>query len=494
MFPFTIRGKVLLGLRREFHLSVAGLEDRMAERLIQRTRRPEMRRDGTTAGAARGFLSAGISRLQSMGFLTTIALRRVSVLFRGDRLYAAYQMDITASTLMSVVIIPLVLGTALIVHSKLSLYQALGVLCLLVLASWGLDITMLVMMVRHEIRQVASEIRAVMLRRDSPSVEAHHRDLEPEILLATAYYYERNGLVQRTEAYLVHLVQSHPDTLEGGLALEHLQGLDGNPYYIPEDRARGEGERRWPARRRWLPGRSGASAGRAAEKEAAGGGRRKRGWRLTNPFGRRQAPSTGGSNGDPAARGPERRRSFLDIFRRGPRRRTGAEGGKPRLFPGGLRGGEPKERRKARKGRERMERKRAESWSPPGEDGGGNGPGRRRRLPELLRLESREERSRRRRKERWFHGPDPQRSAQGSPNGGKGFRRWRPSWLRTGEERQAQERERRWSEGPRGPGAVQRARDRMAKWALERRQPRQERHWRERREKAVEERLWPDDD
>jgi hypothetical protein len=203
MFPFIIKGKVPLGMRREYHLSESGLEDRISERLIENPRRSRVRTDGSPSGDGRGLMAEGLSRLRSMGLFTAVRVRRIHILSRKDHLFAAYEMDATVPTLVNMVLIPLVLGSILFSHSSFGFYESLVILMLLVAASWGLDVFVLVMLLRHEIYQVASEIRTILKRYDVPKIDPHHEDLTPEELLKTAYYYERNGLIGRCEAYLV---------------------------------------------------------------------------------------------------------------------------------------------------------------------------------------------------------------------------------------------------------------------------------------------------
>jgi hypothetical protein len=481
MFPFVIKGKVPLGLRRDYHLSEAGLQERIAERLVKPVRRSEMRTDGSHSGDGRGLLAGGLSRLRSLGFLTAVRVRNVRIISSEDFLFASYEMDATTTTLVSMVIIPLVLGSILFSHSAFSFYEALVILILLVITSWGLDVFTLVMMLRHEIYQIASEIRAIMRNRDTQHIDLHHRELSPEDLLATAYYYERNGLVRRCEAYLVHLAAWHPDSFEAELAREHIQRLEG------------------------LPGKSSmirTREGRSKDQSVSG----SRGARLKNMTtllsGRKGAGNTERDTRERSRDAdikPPERSGLPAFFSRS--KKTGTPGGsgkqrsnedyradrqarKKGFFGFGVR--EAARERVVRKRRERLQRREAFS-SVPDEKNLTRGSRLKLRLSRFLSLESREERRYRKKQERWFHGPRPPRPAGRSAHETNSRKQRRPVWMRSREERQAVRRQERWSQGFETPGYIQRARDKWGKLRLLGRTGKEERQTRERRMKAVEE-------
>ncbi|TNF47167.1 hypothetical protein EP232_03820, partial [bacterium] len=191
MFPFTIKGKVLLGPRKDFHLSAASLEDRISRRLVDPSRAPTPRRESGPIRDNRRSLVGEVSRLLSIGFFSAVKIRKIQILTRRDCFVAEYKMDVVVTTLVCVVLIPLVIGTALFAKSTLSTATIIALIVFLVVLTWGLDTGMLIMLVRHEINQIASEIKTVMQRPDMFSVDSHHHHLDPEDLLATAYYYER---------------------------------------------------------------------------------------------------------------------------------------------------------------------------------------------------------------------------------------------------------------------------------------------------------------
>ncbi len=473
MFPFVIRGKVYLGLRRDFQLSVAGLEERIAERLVGGGRKSQVRVDGSPSGDGRGFLAGGISRLRTMGLLSAVKVRKISILSRKDDLFALYEMDSTVSTLINLVIIPLVLGSILFSHPRFGFYESLALLLLLVATSWGLDIFVLVMMVRHEIVQVASEIRAVIRRRDTPLVDAHHQHLSPEDLLATAYYYERNGLILRCEAYLFHLVAQHPDTLEADLAREHMETLEGLPRGALVSRTR-EGEKRpkipekrdpsWV--RRLLPSGKGSGNSRGPQFREGGQSRQQKEKTLWRRLLDRWRPAGSKERARREDRGAHglvgrwRRKGLLGVFRR-----------------------ERKEERVLRKRRERLQRR--DGYMGEVEEGHPGRKGLLRRVLGRLRWETREERQYRREQERWKHGPPPPRGGRGPDHQRREKKRWRPSWLRSREEKEVLARRERWLQGDPGPGSFQRGRDRWARWRLVNRENREERSLRERQTRAL---------
>ena len=481
MFPFIIKGKVPLGLRRDYHLSEAGLRERIAERLIQSAPRSEMRTDGSPSGDGRGLVAGGLSRLRSIGFLTAVRVRNVRILSREDFLFAGYEMDATTTTLVSMVIIPLVLGSILFSHSAFSFYEALFILVLLAITSWGLDVFVLVMMLRHEIFQIASEIRAIMRNRDTQQIDLHHRDLSPEDLLATAYYYERNGLVRRCEAYLVHLAAWHPDTFEAELAREHIQRLEGLPGKSSMIRTRegeakdqpasGSGGSRFKKMRTLVPGQKNPgntepdTKDRIHDADKTPPGR----FRLPAFFSRLKKTASPGGSG--------KRRSKESY-------RYDRQGRKKGLFGSGMR--ETARERVVRKRRERLQRREAFATAPD-EKNLTRGSRMKKRLSRFFSLENKEERRYRKKQERWFHGPKPPKPVRRSADEANGSKQRRPVWMRSREERQAVRRQERWSQGFETPGYIQRARDKWGKLMLLGRTGREERQARERRIKAVEE-------
>jgi hypothetical protein len=481
MFPFIIKGKVPLGLRRDYHLSEAGLEERIAERLIKPVRKSGMRTDGSPSGDGRGLLAGGLSRLLSMGFLTVVRVRKIRIISRNDFLFAGYEMDATVSTLVNMVIIPLVLGSILFSHSAFSFYEALGILVLLVLTSWGLEVFFLIMMVRHEIYQIASEIRAIMRRHDTPKIDLHHQDLAPEDLLATAYYYERNGLIRRCEAYLVHLVVWHPESFETILAREHMEHLDGIPSRPSPARTR-EGESKNPPasgmKNSWikrtaafLTGRRGVgTAERDGSGKVHGSTKKRRKWFRLPAFFKRKKKAERSPY-------PAKHKS---------RKGSGAalKGRRRVLFGPGIHG-TPQERT-VRRRQERLERREAFARAPDDKKLTW-GARMKLRLSRLIRWEGRDERRYRRERERWFHGPRPPKPKRRMDGKKRGRRQRLPNWMKSREERQALDREKRWSEGLSGPGSIQRNRDRWGKWRLFRGEKRAERLIKERRTRATEE-------
>ena len=481
MFPFIIKGKVPLGLRRDYNLSEAGLEERISERLVHSPRKSEMRTDGSHSGDGRGLLAGGLSRLLRMGFLTAVRVRKIRIISKEDFLFAGYEMDATASTIMNMVLVPLVLGSILFAHSAFSFYEALAILILLVLTSWGLDILVLVMMVRHEIYQIASEIRVILRRQDTLRIDPHHLDLSPENLLATAYYYERNGLVRRCEAYLVHLVAWHPESFEAGLAREHMEHLEGMPSRLSSARTReGEGK--------ILPS---SGLKRFRIKKMAGSATRRRG------AGTAERDGNGKVNDSPEGR---RKWFRLPAFFR---RRKSAEkspyaakyqsrGGSGTGLKGRVKGffgsgnSQAPRERAIRRRQQRLQR-REDLAKTPDERKLTWAARIKLRLSRLFHWESREERQYRRERERWFHGPrrsKPPSRAVGNTNS-RTLRR--PNWMRSREERQALERQKRWTEGLSGPGSVQKSRDRWGRWRLLRGRSKEERLMQERKAWAVEE-------
>jgi len=480
MFPFIIKGKVPLGLRRDYHLSEAGLQERIAERLVRSVRQSEMRSDGSHAGDGRGLIAGGLSRLRSLGFLTAVRVRNVRILSREDFLFAGYEMDATTTTLISMVIIPLVLGSILFSHSAFSFQEALLILVLLVITSWGLDVVVLVMMLRHEIYQIASEIRSIMRNRDVQHIDLHHRDLSPEDLLATAYYYERNGLVRRCEAYLVHLAACYPDSFEAELAREHIRRLEGLPGKTSMIRTREgkandqpvTGSRGAPLKKvtAFLSGRKGAGrTGRETSKQSRDAGIKPRGrFRLPAFFNRSKKTTTPGGAG---------KEGTNEVYRHDRQSR------KKGIFGSGAR--ETARERVVRKRRERLQRREAFA-SAPDEKNLTRGSRMKRRLSRLLSLENKEERRYRKKQERWFHGPRPPKPVGRSPDGTSGPKKRRPVWMMSREERQAVRRQERWSQGFESPGYIQRSRDKWGKLMLFGRDGKEERQTRERRMKAIE--------
>jgi hypothetical protein len=479
MFPFIIKGKIPLGLRRDYHLSEAGLEERIAERLVDTARKSEVRTDGSPAGDGRGLIAGGLSRLRSMGLLTAVRVRKIKILSRDDFLFAGYEMDATISTLVSMVIIPLVLGSILFYHSAFSFYEALAILVLLVLTSWGLDVSMLVMMVRHEIYQIASEIRAIMIRRDIPKIDLHHRNLSPEDLLATAYYYERNGLIRRCEAYFVHLVAWYPESFEAALAREHMDHLDeiprrpstartkeGEKINLPSSGLKGSRIKKMAVLLTRRPGVGTAERDGSEKVSDSAPGRRK--WFRLPAFFRRK-----NTEKSPYTPKYQSRRSSKTALKD----RVGG------LFGSGN-SGAPQERA-VRRRRQRLQRREALAKAPD-ELKLTRTARMKLRLSRLVHWEGREERRYRKERERWFHGPrrtEPASRADGNTNS---RRLQRPNWMRSREERQALERQKRWTEGLPVPGSVQKSRDRRGRWLL-RRESRAERLMSERRSRAVEE-------
>ena len=401
MFPFTVKGKVSLGLRKDYHLSTASLEERIAERLMEPARLAEQRRERDPSSHERWTLTGGVSRLMSLGLLSAVKVKRINVFFIDESLFASYEMDATVTTLISIVLVPMILGTALIAHSRLSLLHVLIILFLLVLTSWGVDIWVLVQLVRHEIRQTASEIRGVLLLRDIPFVDAHHRDLYPEDLLATAYYYQRNGLTKRSRAYFTHLVGLHPETLEAELAGEHLAE---DPGSIPGQ-----------------PVGVGPGGGKHEESQR-GDGREKKG--LFGFFGRfTREERTARKHQERWIHGPHPQRG---------KGRTDEGKGNRKLWS------LPRFRAKE----DLPDRKRGDRWSQDtARERAREKAGRLRRRWKLLRRKSREERMEDKRKKQWSRGSSQQDMRQ---KAGILKRRWRLLRRKSREERLARKREERW--------------------------------------------------
>jgi len=438
-----------------------------------------MRTDGSPSGDGRGLIAGGLSRLRSLGFLTAVRVRKIRIISREDSLFAGYEMDATASTLVNLVIIPLVLGSILFSHSAFTFQEAMVIVVLLVLTSWGLDILILVMMLRHEIYQIASEIRAIMRARDSQKIDPHHLNLSPEDLLATAYYYERNGLVRKCEAYLAHLITMHADSFEGVLAMEQMERVEGIRDRPSAARTR-EGERKTlPAPRRkvtgikkmasLIPGRKGEGVKERDENGRVRGSvpRHRRWFGLPAAGGKKRKEE--GSSGESYQQPGKSHRDVLPLGKR--------------LFPkAGPR--ETLAQRAIRKRRERLVR-REDFVNSPDEKTLAGSARIKLGLSRLLHWESREERRYRRKQERWLHGPRAPKPVRRSEGSAHKTRQWRPYWLRSRAERQALNRQKRWSEGLSGPGSTQKSRDRWGRWRLLAGAGRSERLTQERREKAV---------
>lgn len=431
MFPFTVRGKVNLGPRKDFHLSTASLEERITRRLIDpsRSRAPGKERGPT--GQNRKPIVGEVSRLLNMGFLSAVKVRSIQILTRRDCLIAEYSMDVTITTIICVVLIPMVLGTALIANSSMSPAAAIALVALLVVFTWGLDTWMLVMLVRHEIRQIASGIKSVILKTDVFSIESHHLLLDPEDLLAIAYYYERNDLVKRSTAYFDYLITRHPETEEGGLASQRLVDLEGR-----HSRPRG-------------PGDDGVSG----EKE-----RPRR--RFLRPKPKDEVPPPGNSTRARSAEGkqaedkPERGlRKLLSLPRAlrlrkekkssdGADERKNSQGGRELHWPARKKSRE--EKRAAR--HSRRVAKRASGRASPSFDQTDDSKWWKR----VIERRSREERIAFRRQRR-LEQSRPGGSLSSAGEGGK--RSWRNrvySWI-SRDERKARKREKRWNQGPPAP-------------------------------------------
>ena len=460
MFPFIVKGKVPLGPRRDYNLSETGLEERIAERLIKPERRSQARKDGSPSGDSRGILTEGLSRLRSLGFLTAVRVRKIRVYSRKDFLFARYEMDATASTLVSMVIIPLVLGSILFSHSGFSFYEALTILIILVLGSWGLDVFVLVMMLRHEIYQIASEIRVILKKYDTPKIDLHHQDLSPEDLLNIAYYYERNGLVQKSEAYLVHLSARHPDSFEASLAREHMESFDGIP--------------RWSAAVRTREGQKKESTSKDKQRS-----------RLKVILSRRKDRRDSATlQQNWKQKEEDKKENRWERFRRGIQRAKKKDQAASQKQKRGLLGiGNRKtlQERAALKRQERLKRREAFAKAPS-EKSLPRGARLKLRISRILRRESREERKFRKEQERWIHGPPPPKRT----NSRDRKELWRPRWMRSREEKQAAERQKRWVEGPTGPGKIQRSRDKWGRLRLVTREGRANREMIERRKQALE--------
>ena len=438
MFPFVIKGKVKLGLRRDFHLSTVSLEERLTHRLISKTKAEKKRREITPTSGSWEVLTGGVSRLLSVGFLSTVSVRRIKVLTLKDHLAAAYVIDATATALLSVVVIPMILGTALIYNSKLSTVHAITLLLLLVITTWGLDVGMLVIMLRHEIRMIATEVRTVMMQLDTPIVEEFHHDFDAATLLATAYYYYDNSMTKRALAYHKYLIARHPESSEAELARERLSFLKRDPYYRGRPRTEEERaeERQKRRRRLWKiwekrgahgrnPTRSGIVPAEVADEKA----QKKHRWFRLPGFLRirfdkkRKSPLSGLRAGakTPTNDKVGQKRGLLRFFRIGSK----AERREKRMKKRWLHGPSAT-RRKTRWTGERKYRKRW--WQPPWFKLGSERAEKRRakrhskkyqyhfttypveennKRRKLLRMESMKKRQARRRWERWTYGPGP---------------------------------------------------------------------------------------
>ncbi len=441
MFPFTVRGKVLLGLRREFHLSTASLEESISSRLLNSANVPQVRRERSPVSQDGTPLIGQVSRLLNMGFLNAVKVRKIGILTRKDKVFAGYEMDVTVTTLITVVAIPLVLGTALLVHSKLSLFATVAIILFLVAFTWGMDTWLVVMLVRHEIRQIATEIQTIMLRQDTPRVEPHHLGIDAEELLATAYYYERNNLMKRSQAYLEHLVAHHPETLEGRLGQDRLEQLGVRPMRDPAPRERDTLDPKGGKRLKWPL--------RKAE-------------RRTSPGKQREKPSKPSYNqaGEEIPGVMPRRRGLLDLLRldrrlaRQARKRREKRARRLTLNEAyddsGRRKGRGPGRLLRSFGFKRREERQSLKYrdhrhSSPREQEGAQD---KRWWQKLFRWESRRQRQARKRRERWARGPRSSRRVERALQGpGEGKLR-RVTWFRSREERLARKREERWSKGP----------------------------------------------
>ncbi|UCF30501.1 MAG: hypothetical protein JSV26_10680 [bacterium] len=518
MFPFTVRGKVHLGLRKDFHLSTASLEERIAERLMEPSRLAKLRREKDPVSESLGPLKGSVSRLLSLGFLSTAKVRKINIISIDESLIATYEMDAAATALICVVLIPLVLGPALVAHAKLTLLQALGILFLLVLTSWGMDIWGVVQLVRHEIKQTASEIKGVILLVDNPEVDAHHRDLDPEDLLASAYYYQRNGLTKRSRSYFTHLAETHPGTLEATLARENL-GED--LYVIPIPPLR-DGEKK--QRRKIRPWRrkikdqpvqrdtyaDGRQPAVQTETEGAVDGRGKSGLRRLFRFRKRAGSEAAGERRDRKTQilsgeekghrsgedGFSRRGGLLRFFRRHTREERAARKRQERWIHGPRRkvtagdGNDGHSGRKwwsmlrLRSDKDRLARRQKD---PSTRRGGGQYAAEQaeteRRRWRILRRESREDRLARKRMERWSR-PDAAREAKEQAEDNR--RRWRLLRWESKEDRLARKRMERWSHGPSSNrGNRQNPAQGNRLWRRLRGEPKKDRLMRERRERAA---------
>jgi hypothetical protein len=481
MFPFIVKGKVPLGLRRDYQLSEAGLEERISERLVQSPSKSGMRTDGSHSGDGRGLLAGGLSRLLRMGFFTAVRVRKIRIISKEDYLFAGYEMDATASTIMSMVFVPLVLGSILFAHFAFSFYEALAILILLVLTSWGLDVIALVMMVRHEIYQIASEIRTVLRRQDTLRIDPHHLDLSPENLLATAYYYERNGLVRRCEAYLVHLVAWYPESFEAALACEHMEHLEGMPSRLSIARTK-EGEEKTLPSSGLKRFRINKMAGSATRRRDAGTAERDGNGKVSSsPKGRLKW-----------FRLPAFFRRKKDAEKSPYAAKYQSRGGSGKGLKGRVKGffgsgnSQAPQERAVRRRQQRLQR-REDLAKTPDERKLTRTARIKLRLSRLFRWESREERQYRRERERWFNGPRRSKPASRATGNTNSRILRRPNWMRSREEKQALERQKRWTEGLSGSGSVQMSRDRWGRWRLLRGRSKAERLMEERKARAVEE-------
>ncbi len=480
MFPFIVKGKVPLGPRRDYNLSETGLEERIAERLIKPERRSQVRKDGSPSGDGRGILTEGLSRLRSLGFLTAVRVRKIRIFSRKDFLFARYEMDATASTLVSMVIIPLVLGSILFSHSGFSFYEALTILIILVLGSWGLDVLVLVMMLRHEIYQIASEIRAVLEKYDNLKIDLHHQDLSPEELLSVAYYYERNGLVLRCEAYLVHLSTQHPDSFEASLAREHMETLDGFPSRSAAVRTR-DGQKKESTAGGKKPSRIKVALSRL--KAGRNTGTRQKSWEREEEDKKekrwaRFRISVLLKNKEPSENSGKKTKGSDKTVQ--PAARYQKRG----LF--GLGSRKTLQTRVVRKRQERLARREAFTRAPS-EKSLSFFARVKLRLSRIINREGREERKFRREQERWIHGPPPPKRKNNRGRGGH----WRPRWMKSSEEKKAADRQNRWLEGFSGPGTIQRSRDRWGRLRLVSGRSRAQKEMMERKMRATEETSYP---
>jgi hypothetical protein len=426
MFPFTIRGKVLLGPRKDFHLSAASLEDRISRRLVDPSRAPTPRRESGPIRDNRKPLIGEVSRLLSLGFLSVVKVKKIQILIRRDCFVAEYKMDVIVTTLVCVVLIPLVLGPALFAKSTLSTATIIAMLALLVVFTWGLDTGMLVMLVRHEISQIASEIKAVMRRSDRFSVDSHHHHLDPEDLLATAYYYERNDLMQRSKAYLDHLTTWHPGTLEGDLAcqrLEELEGRHSRPQGLTTGNISEENEkvsRRFLKRKpkkempmREISAKTRSTEGKPTEKKSERGFRKI----LSLPRFLRLRKENKGNAGSDQQSDSHKGRGFRRLFRK-----------------------TSKEERRDAKQRKRLNRRTPRKSFQSAEQTGD-----RKWWQRIFQWMSKKERLARKREKRWIHGPPSPKTAKRKADGRTGRKQLTAPWLKAREKRLARQREERVS-------------------------------------------------
>jgi hypothetical protein len=471
MFPFTIRGKVLLGPRKDFHLSAASLEDRISRRLVDPSRAPTPRRESGPIRDNRKPLIEEVSRLLSIGFLSAVKVKKIQILTRRDCFVAEYKMDVIVTTLVCVVLIPLVLGTALFAKSTLSTATIIALLALLVVITWGLDTGMLVMLVRYEITQIASEIKTVMQRTDMFRVDTHHHHLDPEDLLATAYYYERNDLMQRSQAYLDHLTTWHPGTPEGELACQRLEELEGR-HSRPQGMTTGNtseknenGSRRFLKRKpkkempmREISSKNRSTEGKPHEKNPEKGFRKI----LSLPRLLRLRKEDEDGAGRVQQSDPHKRRKFRGFFvrkskeerraakqRKRLNRRTSkksfqsAEQVDDRKWWQRIFRRKSKEDRRAIKQRKRLNRRTSRRSFRSTEQTDD-----RKWWQRFIQRLSKKERLARKREKRWIHGPPSPKTAKRKADGRTGRKRLTAPWLKTREKRLARQREERVSGKP----------------------------------------------